>query len=109
MFFSLYDRNWEKLFEYAEETYDLSQAEGFAMWTANAGMHRGRARKYSGRAGIFSAVTSASMKRPTGRLPELDEGEEPGFQEEAIGPQAARAGAVAKRITAVGRTARMGG
>jgi hypothetical protein len=58
MFFSLYDRNWQKLFEYAEETYDLSQAEGFAMWTANAGMHRGRARVCSRRPGGSANTTS---------------------------------------------------
>ena len=44
MFFSLYDRDWTRLNEFAEETYDLSRAEGFAMWVACAGMHRGRAR-----------------------------------------------------------------
>ena len=44
MIFCLYDRDWKRLFEFADETYDLSQAEAFAMWTANAGMHRGRAR-----------------------------------------------------------------
>ena len=44
MFFSLYDRDWHRLFAYADEVYTLSQAEGFAMWAANAGLHRGRAR-----------------------------------------------------------------
>jgi hypothetical protein len=44
MFFYLYDRDWRRLFEFSEETYHLSKAEGFAMWIANAGMHRGRAR-----------------------------------------------------------------
>jgi class 3 adenylate cyclase len=44
MFFSLYDRDWKRLFAFADEVYNLAHAEGFAMWTANAGLHRGRAR-----------------------------------------------------------------
>jgi hypothetical protein len=42
--FTLYDRDWSRMFALADEVYDLSRAEGFAMWIANAGMHRGRAR-----------------------------------------------------------------
>ena len=44
MFFSLYDRNWKRLYEFADEVCELSRAEGFAMWLANGGLHRGRAR-----------------------------------------------------------------
>ncbi len=44
MMFTLYDRAWVRMRETAEEVYALSRAEGFAMWTANSGMHRGRAR-----------------------------------------------------------------
>ena len=68
MFFSLYDRNWQKLFEYAEETYDLSQAEGFAMWTANGGMHRGRARVGLGqkKRGVAEVLEWGALFRQTG-------------------------------------------
>jgi hypothetical protein len=67
MFFSLYDRNWQKLFEYAEEAYDLSQAEGFAMWTANAGMHRGRARVELGqkKRGVAEVLEWGALFRQT--------------------------------------------
>jgi len=68
MFFFLYDRDWKRLFEYADETYDLSQAEGFAMWTANAGMHRGRARMGLGevRAGMAEVLEWGALFRQTG-------------------------------------------
>jgi tetratricopeptide (TPR) repeat protein len=68
MFFSLYDRDWKRLFAFADETYDLSQAEGFAMWTANAGMHRGRARVGLGEvsAGVADVLEWGALFRQTG-------------------------------------------
>jgi class 3 adenylate cyclase/tetratricopeptide (TPR) repeat protein len=68
MFFFLYDRDWKRLFEYADETYELSQAEGFAMWTANAGMHRGRARVGLGQvdAGVAEVLEWGALFRQTG-------------------------------------------
>ena len=42
--FNLYSRDWRRMLLLAEEAYDLSRMEGFAMWTACAGMYRGRAR-----------------------------------------------------------------
>jgi len=68
MFFFLYDRDWKRLFESAEETYELSQAEGFAMWTANAGMHRGRARVGLGQAdaGVAEVLEWGALFRQTG-------------------------------------------
>ena len=52
----------------ADETYDLSQAEGFAMWTANAGMHRGRARVGLGKAdaGVAEVLEWGALFRQTG-------------------------------------------
>src|SRR5262249_54842166 len=44
MMFTFYDRDWPRMLALADEVYDLSRAEGFTMWIANAGMHRGRAR-----------------------------------------------------------------
>jgi tetratricopeptide (TPR) repeat protein len=68
MFFCLYDRDWKRLFAFADETYNLSQAEGFAMWTANAGMHRGRARIGLGEvdAGIAEVLEWGAVFRQTG-------------------------------------------
>jgi hypothetical protein len=68
MFFSLYDRDWKRLFAFSDETYDLSQAEGFAMWTANAGMHRGRARVGLGEvnAGVADVLEWGALFRQTG-------------------------------------------
>src|SRR5579875_2315428 len=68
MFFCLYDRDWERLFAFADETYDLSQAEGFAMWAANAGMHRGRARIGLGQAdkGVAEVLEWGALFRQTG-------------------------------------------
>lgn len=68
MFFSLYDRDWTLLFAFADETYDLSQAEGFAMWTANAGMHRGRARIGLGQVerGVAEVLEWGALLRQTG-------------------------------------------
>ena len=66
--FCLHDRDWKRLFEFADETYDLSQAEGFAMWTANAGMHRGRARVGLGKAdaGVAEVLEWGALFRQTG-------------------------------------------
>jgi tetratricopeptide (TPR) repeat protein len=68
MFFSLYDRHWKRLFAFADEVYDLSQAEGFAMWTANAGMHRGRARIGLGQVdkGVAEVLEWGALFRQTG-------------------------------------------
>src|SRR5260370_39075723 len=44
MFFYFYDRSWERLFAIADGAYQSSEAEGIAMWTANADRHRGRPR-----------------------------------------------------------------
>jgi class 3 adenylate cyclase/tetratricopeptide (TPR) repeat protein len=68
MFFYLYDRDWKRLFAFADETYNLSQAEGFAMWTANAGLHRGRARIGLGEvdAGVAEVLEWGAVFRQTG-------------------------------------------
>jgi class 3 adenylate cyclase/tetratricopeptide (TPR) repeat protein len=68
MFFSLYDRDWKRLFAFADEVYDLSRAEGFAMWTANAGLHRGRARIGLGQvdAGVAEVLEWGALFRQTG-------------------------------------------
>jgi len=68
MFFSLYDRDWKRVFAFAEEVYDLSRAEGFAMWTANAGLHRGRARIGLGEvdAGVAEVLEWGALFRQTG-------------------------------------------
>lgn len=68
MHFYLYDRDWQRLFGLADETYDLSQAEGFAMWTANAGMHRGRACVGLGQAdaGVAEVLEWGALFRQTG-------------------------------------------
>ena len=67
MHFYLYHRDWKRLFSLADETYTLSQAEGFAMWTANAGMHRGRARIALGEveAGAAEVLEWAALFRQT--------------------------------------------
>ena len=68
MFFCLYDRDWKRLFAFADEVYDLSRAEGFAMWTANAGLHRGRARIGLGKvdAGVAEVLEWGALFRQTG-------------------------------------------
>jgi hypothetical protein len=68
MFFSLYDRDWKHVFAFADEVYDLSRAEGFAMWTANAGLHRGRARIGLGEvdAGVAEVLEWGALFRQTG-------------------------------------------
>jgi tetratricopeptide (TPR) repeat protein len=43
MGFNHWDRDWRRMFELADEVYELSRAEGFAMWMAAAGLYRGRA------------------------------------------------------------------
>jgi hypothetical protein len=68
MFFNLYDRDWQRLFEVADATFHLSQAEGFAMWIANAGLHRGRARMGLGQvdAGVAEVLEWGALFRQTG-------------------------------------------
>jgi class 3 adenylate cyclase/tetratricopeptide (TPR) repeat protein len=68
MFFSLYDRDWRRVFAFADEVYDLSRAEGFVMWTANAGLHRGRARIGLGEvdAGVAEVLEWGALFRQTG-------------------------------------------
>jgi class 3 adenylate cyclase len=68
MFFSLYDRDWKRLFAFADEVYTLSRAEGFAMWTANAGLHRGRARIGLGEAdaGVAEVLEWGALFSQTG-------------------------------------------
>ena len=68
MQFTFYDRDWKRLFELADDTYGLSQAEGFAMWAAAAGMHRGRARIGLGEAdaGVAEVLEWGSLFRQTG-------------------------------------------
>ena len=68
MFFYLYDRDWRRLFAFSDETYHLSQAEGFAMWIAAAGMHRGRARIGLGQvdAGVAEVLEWGALFRQTG-------------------------------------------
>jgi hypothetical protein len=70
MMFNLYDRDWKRLFALADETYNLSQAEGFAMWAANAGMHRGCARIGLGQVdiGVAEVLEWAALFRQTGSL-----------------------------------------
>jgi tetratricopeptide (TPR) repeat protein len=66
--FKLYDRDWNRLFALAEETHSLSQAEGFAMWAAYAGMHRGRARIGLGQVdiGVAEVLEWGALVRQTG-------------------------------------------
>jgi hypothetical protein len=68
MFFSLYDRDWRRMFALADEVHDLARAEGFAMWTANAGMHRGRARIGLGQpeVGLAELLEWGALFRQTG-------------------------------------------
>jgi hypothetical protein len=68
MFFSLYDRDWSRVYSFADEAYNLSQAEGFAMWAANAGMHRARARIGLGQvsAGVAEVLEWGELFRQTG-------------------------------------------
>jgi class 3 adenylate cyclase/tetratricopeptide (TPR) repeat protein len=68
MFFCFYDRDWKSLFEFADEVYELSRAEGFAMWTANAGLHRGYARIGLGEvdAGVAEVLEWGALFRQTG-------------------------------------------
>ncbi|HYC24608.1 MAG TPA: hypothetical protein VEC58_01105, partial [Roseiarcus sp.] len=68
MFFSFYDRDWNRMFALADEVHDLSRAEGFAMWAANAGMHRGRARIGLGEVevGLAEVLEWGALFRQTG-------------------------------------------
>jgi hypothetical protein len=70
MFFSFYDRDWKRLFAVADETYNLSQAEGFAMWSACAGMYRGHARAGLGQvdAGVPEVLEWCALFRQTRAL-----------------------------------------
>ncbi len=68
MFFCLYDRDWTRMFTISNEVYELSRAEGFSMWTANAGLHRGRARIGLGEvtAGVAEVLEWGALFRQTG-------------------------------------------
>jgi class 3 adenylate cyclase/tetratricopeptide (TPR) repeat protein len=43
MHFCFYDRDWHRVLAFAEELLDLSSAEGYALWRADAGMFRAKA------------------------------------------------------------------
>jgi class 3 adenylate cyclase len=66
--FFFYDRDWKRLLAMAEESYNLSQAEGFAMWTAHAGMYRGRAHVGLGQVdvGVAEVLEWGALLRQTG-------------------------------------------
>jgi tetratricopeptide (TPR) repeat protein len=68
MEFTFYDRDWKRLFALADATYNLSQAEGFVMWTACAGMQRGRARIGLGNvdAGVAEVLEWGALFQQTG-------------------------------------------
>ncbi len=68
MFFTLYDRDWKRMFSCADEVYQLSRAEGYAMWMANSGMHRGRARIALGQreAGLAEVLEWGALFSQTG-------------------------------------------
>jgi tetratricopeptide (TPR) repeat protein len=68
MGFSDWDRDWPRAFAFADEVYDLSRAEGFAMWMAAAGMYRGRARIGLGQidGGVAEVLEWAALFRQTG-------------------------------------------
>ena len=68
MGFADWDRNWPRAFAFADEVYDLSRAEGFAMWMAAAGMYRGRARIGLGRVegGVAEVLEWSALFGQTG-------------------------------------------
>jgi len=70
MGFSDWDRDWRSALKYADEVYDLSRAEGFAMWVAAAGMYRARARIGLGLGRVHDEVAKvlewAALFRQTG-------------------------------------------
>jgi class 3 adenylate cyclase/tetratricopeptide (TPR) repeat protein len=68
MGFSDWDRDWPRAFAFADEVYNLSRAEGFAMWVAAAGMYRGRARIGLGQVddGVAEVLEWAALFRQTG-------------------------------------------
>ena len=68
MGFADWDRNWPRAFSFADEVYDLSRAEGFAMWMAAAGMYRGRARIGLGQVegGVAEVLEWAALFGQTG-------------------------------------------
>lgn len=43
MHFCFYDRDWYRLYAFADELLGLASAEGFYLWRADAGMHRAKA------------------------------------------------------------------
>jgi class 3 adenylate cyclase/tetratricopeptide (TPR) repeat protein len=68
MGFSDWNRDWPRAFAFADEVYDLSRAEGFAMWMAAAGMYRGRARIGLGQVdeGVAEVLEWAALFHQTG-------------------------------------------
>jgi class 3 adenylate cyclase/tetratricopeptide (TPR) repeat protein len=68
MGFSHWDRDWPRAFAFADELYDLSRAEGFAMWLAHAGMYRGSARIGLGQidGGVAEVLDWGALFRQTG-------------------------------------------
>ena len=68
MFFSVDDRNWTRGLALADEVFELSRAEGFAMWNANAGLHRGRCRIGIGQVdlGVAEVLEWGALFRQTG-------------------------------------------
>jgi hypothetical protein len=68
MDFASWDRDWPRAFTFADEVYDLSRAEGFAMWVAAAGMYRGRARIGLGevKGGVAEVLEQAALFHQTG-------------------------------------------
>ncbi len=68
MMFTLYDRDWARLFELAEQVDELARAEGFALWVACAGLYRGRARIGLGQVerGVAEVLEWGALFRQTG-------------------------------------------
>ncbi len=68
MHLTLYDRDWSRMFALADEVYDLSRAEGFAMWAVDGAMHRGRARVGLGEvdAGLVELLEWGALFHQTG-------------------------------------------
>jgi tetratricopeptide (TPR) repeat protein len=68
MSFTHWDRDWTRTFAIADEVYDLSRAEGFAMWVAAAGMYRGSARIGLGQveSGVAEVLDWGALFRQTG-------------------------------------------
>lgn len=68
MFFSVDDRNWDLGLALADELFELSRAEGLAMWNANAGLHRGRCRTGVGQVerGVAEVLEWGALFHQTG-------------------------------------------